>query len=353
MMKKVILILILILNTSYANLFQSVDIDKGTYIQKGDAKYYCPNCAMSLPRYYKTNHIHNNKQYCSLHCLVEVYGENIPMDAKVVDANTLKFIDAKNAYYVIGSKARGTMTAISQYAFASKEDAKKFKKKYSGRILNYERAYYIARRNLKKDLSIIQTKKEKVLYRAGKELFIDKCAQDKELDYSNIANLKANLKKLCNTTKDKELQIASIYLWDIVRLDKSIEKQEVMEIPKDATCPICGMFVYKYPKWAAMIDGDKKLYFDGVKDLIKYYFAHKHDVELDNLYVTDYFTSTKIKAKDAYYVFASNIFGPMGNEFIPFNTEFNANAFKRDHFGKSVHSFYDIDQELLDDLEEL
>ncbi|MFT7003839.1 MAG: copper chaperone NosL, partial [Sulfurimonas sp.] len=240
------------------------------------------------------------------------------------------------------------------YAFSKIEDAQKFQKKNLGKILNYQDTYQVAKRDLKKEVLISKTKKEKIWYKTGKKLYTTKCNQiHNVITYGSIATLKADLKKDCNILKDKNLQMVAVYLWDIIRLDKAIVKHEVIEIPKDATCPICGMFVYKYPKWVAMIDGDKKIYFDGVKDMIKYYFAHKHDLDLEDLYVTDYFSSTKMKAKDAYYVFASNIFGPMGNELIPFRTEFSANAFKRDHFAKSVNSFYNIDQELLDDLEEL
>ena len=37
-------------------MFQSVEADKATLLQKGSAKEYCPNCGMHLPKYYKTSH---------------------------------------------------------------------------------------------------------------------------------------------------------------------------------------------------------------------------------------------------------------------------------------------------------
>ena len=42
-------------------------------------------------------------------------------------------------------------------------------------------------------------------------------------------------------------------------------------------CPVCGMFVAKYPDWVAEIifkDGSA-VYFDGCKDMFKYYFNLK------------------------------------------------------------------------------
>lgn len=46
---------------------------------------------------------------------------------------------------------------------------------------------------------------------------------------------------------------------------------------KKDKCPVCGMFVYKYPDWVAEIifkDGTV-LFFDGAKDLFKYLFNMK------------------------------------------------------------------------------
>ena len=46
--------------------------------------------------------------------------------------------------------------------------------------------------------------------------------------------------------------------------------------PKDK-CPVCGMFVAKYPDWVGEIifkDGSAA-FFDGAKDLFKYYFNLK------------------------------------------------------------------------------
>ena len=55
--------------------FQSVPMNKVTIVQKGDAKAFCPNCGMTLSKFFKTNHsaVANGKpeQYCSIHCIVE------------------------------------------------------------------------------------------------------------------------------------------------------------------------------------------------------------------------------------------------------------------------------------------
>ena len=41
---------------------------------------------------------------------------------------------------------------------------------------------------------------------------------------------------------------------------------------RNDTCPVCGMFVAKYPAWIATIlfEGGRAYHFDGTKDLFKY-----------------------------------------------------------------------------------
>ncbi len=123
--------------------------------------------------------------------------------------------------------------------------------------------------------------------------------------------------------------------------------QNHMDVPNGAKCPVCGMFVYKYPKWAAMIEHDgKKYYFDGVKDMMKYYFF---DVDfpydrshITQMEVTDFYTLDAIPALKAWYVYDSKLYGPMGRELIPFATEEEAKNFVKDHGGEKIVHFKDI-----------
>ena len=135
-------------------MFQSVGMDKAIIMQKGQSKTSCNQCGMKLPMFYKTNHVATDsngevKQYCSIHCLVDHKHKENTTDEKVVDTQTLKFIDAKNAFYVVGSKKKGTMSKVSKYAFEKKEDAEVFIKKHSGKILSYDEAVQIAQKDFK------------------------------------------------------------------------------------------------------------------------------------------------------------------------------------------------------------
>ncbi len=106
----------------------------------------CPTCNMNIKKFYKTSHavVYNNgkkEHFCSITCLAKNMKKR--KDIKtiyVVDASTNKLINVKNAIYVIGSKVPSTMGSTSRLAFASKSSAKAFKKKYGGKIGNFDTA---------------------------------------------------------------------------------------------------------------------------------------------------------------------------------------------------------------------
>lgn len=357
MLMRSILLIAVSLCSLDAKMFQSIKKENGTFVQKGESRYYCPNCGMNLIKFYKTNHTYKGQQYCSLHCLYEATKGVMPRGAKVSDAKTLKLIKTEDAYYVIGGEIRGTMTRNSKYAFKDIGDAKAFQKKYGGKIVNFEQAYATAGEDFKKDKKIIRIKKEKKLYKSGKKLYKKRCSDISANKYLSIADLKAILKSRCKNVKnDKKLQAIAGYLWDIERKGTVLKENDKIIVPHDAKCPICGMFVHKYPKWAATIElGEKKIYFDGCKDMFKYYIPKKKEIASSKLFVTDYFSGKKIKANLAYFVMGSNVYGPMGNELIPFKSELDANAFRKDHFGIKVLKFLQVveDKDVMKDLEDL
>ncbi len=125
-----------------------------------------------------------------------------------------------------------------------------------------------------------------------------------------------------------------------------------INVPADAKCPVCGMFVSKYPKWVARMKHDEKIhYFDGVKDMMKYYifdgdFPYDRS-EISEITVSDYYTLEEIPAKEAFYVLDSDIFGPMGRELIPFKSQKSAKAFMADHNGKAMVKFDEITDKMV------
>jgi len=115
-------------------------------------------------------------------------------------------------------------------------------------------------------------------------------------------------------------------------------------------CPVCGMFVAKYPDWVGEIifnDGSVA-FFDGAKDLFKYYFnlkkynPKKNAADIGAIYVTEYYNMKLINAHDALYVIGSDVYGPMGRELIPFETIEDAEVFVKDHKGERILKFKEI-----------
>ena len=124
-------------------------------------------------------------------------------------------------------------------------------------------------------------------------------------------------------------------------------------------CPVCGMFVAKYPDWVAQVrfaDG-KTAFFDGVKDLCKCYFDMGHyrpgrsAADVGAVYVTDYYTLAPIAAADVFFMVGSNVYGPMGHELIAFAAADQAQEFLRDHRGREILRFDAVTPELLRSLD--
>lgn len=124
--------------------------------------------------------------------------------------------------------------------------------------------------------------------------------------------------------------------------------------PKER-CPVCGMFVAKYPDFAAQIrfrDG-ATLHFDGAKDMFKYYLnlsryaPGRKPADVAAVFVTDYYDLSPVDGLKAFYVAGSDVHGPMGRELIPFATESKARDFLKDHRGKTVVGFRGVTPALL------
>ena len=128
--------------------------------------------------------------------------------------------------------------------------------------------------------------------------------------------------------------------------------------PKDK-CPVCGMFVAKYPDWLATLvfkDGTFR-YFDGPKDLFKFlldlkqYAPGRGQSDVDRFFVNDYYAVRQIDGREAFYVLGSDVYGPMGKELIPFEKETDARGFLKDHGGRSILRYHEVTSAVLKQLD--
>jgi nitrous oxide reductase accessory protein NosL len=210
--------------------------------------------------------------------------------------------------------------------------------------------------------AITDAQKKIIYYPMGKKIYQKVCKKINLENYKDIKSLQKDIKdkKLCKRLSKKWLLAVSLYLWDIKRVGKPKEFGKVI-VHKGEKCPVCGMLVYKYPRWAAQIYFKKEgkivhFSFDGVKDMMKFYFNPddygKYDIKrfqksITKMVVNDYYTQKGIDAKKAYYVIGSNVLGPMGNELIPFKTLKEAQNFKKDHFGKTIKRFDELNDDIV------
>lgn len=120
-------------------------------------------------------------------------------------------------------------------------------------------------------------------------------------------------------------------------------------------CPVCGMFVSMFADWnAEIIFADSSIaIFDGPKDMFKYYLdvkkynPSKTKIHMTAISVKDYYAKTSIDAQQAFFVIWGDVYGPMGNEPVPFEREADAKTFLKEHKGRKILRFKDITPKLL------
>jgi len=129
--------------------------------------------------------------------------------------------------------------------------------------------------------------------------------------------------------------------------------QPAKEISPQERCPVCGMFVAKHPDWLTQVrlsNGTVK-FFDGVKDMMAFTLNPASfgvpGQAAKELWVKDYYTLAWLDGRSAWYVLGSDVYGPMGLEFIPFGSVAAAENFRKDHKGTRVIRFDEITEPLV------
>ena len=158
------------------------------------------------------------------------------------------------------------------------------------------------------------------------------------------------------------VQVPILLVLSILCSMPAISVSETIDIPGPLptdTCPVCGMFVAKYPEWIATVvykDGHAH-HFDGAKDLFKYLldlpkWAPGHRAEdIIDIGVTEYYGLGLVGAREAWYVIGSDVLGPMGHELVPLESAADAEEFRRDHAGRRILRFDEVTGSILEKLD--
>jgi len=140
-------------------------------------------------------------------------------------------------------------------------------------------------------------------------------------------------------------------------LDCLAEPGQPAAVTNHDRCAVCGMFVAKYPEWVAQIElsDGKIVMFDGPKDMLAFYFApEEYGIEgarMEHMHVKDYYSQQWLDGREALYVIGSDVYGPMGEEFVPFDGREAADNFLKDHHGKAIVSLEDVTPGLVRDMQ--
>ena len=249
-------------------------------------KGQCHNCGMNRPMWARTWHTYTRDgqplEVCSLHCLAEaaLNSGTTPQNIQVaLYLEPEKTVPAEKAFYVIGSKARGTMTMNSKLAFATQQDAESFASECGGTAGSFDEAYKAAITTIAKE------------------------------------------NKMINKNR--------------------VAKGKIVEpVDNKDQCPVCDMYAARYPKNKCQLqtsDGEvihfcsTQCLFEFLKNPQKY---NKPGLKTKSIWVVDYASDQWIYGSNAYYVLGSTVTGPMGKEAFPFVSIEAAKKFSAVHSGK-------------------
>lgn len=262
------------------------DVEHPFMPPRPEYKEVCHNCGMKRSMWARTWHSYSGTEgdleVCSIHCLAEAANNSgtVPGNVRValyLDPETT--IPVEQAWYVVGSRARGTMAMKSKLAFPSEEEGAAFAGECGGSLTDFAGAYAAAAGSIAKENEMINSNR--------------------------------------------------------VAKGKIVEPVDNRDV-----CPVCGMYPARYPSNKCQLltaDGEvihfcaTQCLFEFLKNPQKY---QKTAVQVNVIWVIDYQSGSWIYGRNAYYVVGTPVKGPMGKEAFPFVNLEEAKTFSTAHSGK-------------------
>jgi nitrous oxide reductase accessory protein NosL len=237
----------------------------------------CPNCGMARAMWARTwvsfENSNGPQSVCSLHCLADLALKSGESPRRVRVALYLEpktMVPAETAVFVLGSRAKGTMTANSKPAFASAVAARSFAARCGGQSVDFAAALAAATADLPAENRVIG---------------------------------------------ERRLATGKI----------------VPPVDGQDECPVCQMFPARYPRHQCqvLVAGGRTRHFCSTQCLFTFLQnpgAYGQAAADDPLWawVKDYGSGEWISAETAYFVVGSRVMGPMGFEALPFSRRADA-----------------------------
>jgi nitrous oxide reductase accessory protein NosL len=239
----------------------------------------CPNCGMTRAMWARTWVSFENPEgrfeVCSLHCLADISRKsgNVPRQVRTALYLTPEAsVPAEEAFFVVGSRAPGTMTGVSKLSFPDRSAAEGFAAACGGRVTTWLEAYSTALAGL-------------------------------SMENPAIAEMRLRKGKI---TEPRD------------RVDE---------------CVVCGMYPARYDRHRAQVktpSGETR-HFCSTQCLFKYLKDPRRYEGADDaprmIWVSGTDSGDWISAWTAYFVVGSKMMGPMGYEALAFDTRAQAEAF--------------------------
>jgi len=313
----------------------------------------------SFRAFFKTNG--TQRHYSSLYSLLKDEHNYGTQGFEAYAYDTQHYEKAPSLFFVYPLRDVRAFGVHTSKAFISRERALAYAKEHKAEVMDFETLLHVTRERMAKDEVLMHTRFKKRAYPMGKRIYEKRCSAIEPMDFMELGDLKEALdtELLCGILDEERMHALALYLWHVKRKGDLGEVEGKVEVSEDEKCPVCGMFVYKYPKWAAQITfkheaHEHRLSFDGVKDMMKFYFnpskwgnyPYATPQNIVKILVSDYYSGKGIDGRTAFYVIRSDIYGPMGHELIPFESEEEAKTFLKEHRGTKILSFEKIDESL-------
>lgn len=254
----------------------------------------CPNCGMGRAmwaRTWKTFHLAGRRQEaCSFHCLADM---TVKSGADPEAVQTALFteprgmIAARDAWYVVGSSAAGTMTMVSKAAFVTRSEALAFAKRCGGDVMEFSATFQAARDALARENAAIDRK------RLNRGTIVPPQDMQDECVVCRMYPARYPLHR-CQVTSAGR--------------------------PVDHFCSTHCLFV-----WLGQPSG-----------------GGRRDVNATMIWVTDFAAGRWISGRTATYVVDSKYAGPMGAEAVAFDRRAGAQAFVR-KWGGRLRTFEQVE----------
>lgn len=319
----------------------------------------------SLSARFKTNE--RERFYTSLFSVLKDEQHYGIKDIRAYAHDSKSYIEAKNAFFVYPVIQNVAFGRYTSRAFVSEKNAMAYAKEHKAEVLDFEKLLHVTMQSMQKDEALMHTRFKKRAYPMGQKIYEKQCAGKIDpTEFIEMGDLKEHIAHhwVCGVLDEEKAQAVTLYLWNVKRKGDLGEVEGRIEVREDEKCPVCGMFVFKYPKWAAQIyvkhnEHEHHLSFDGVKDMMKFYFnpsrwgnyGYVTSKTITKIAVSDYYSGKGIDGRAAFYVVRSDIYGPMGHELIPFAFEEEAKTFLKEHKGMKVLRFNDIAETMVYELD--